>query len=178
MSATGVRRADLARFGRQHVRNGKLTFTQHKGRQRNPKQLTLPILPALQRIINASPCGDLTFLVNDYKRPFTDAGFGNWFADRCKEAKVPGRAQPIKRSSRSPRCTCSKRANKTSQICVPPIGSVGLFWKRMLKNQSSFSEMVPRRGLEPPRLAALVPETSASTNSATWAWCDRSLRDT
>src|SRR5215471_13481365 len=29
--------------------------------------------------------------------------------------------------------------------------------------------LVPRRGLEPPRLAALVPETSASTNSATWA---------
>ena len=32
-----------------------------------------------------------------------------------------------------------------------------------------FSDLVPRRGLEPPRLAALVPETSASTNSATWA---------
>src|SRR5579864_6662064 len=29
--------------------------------------------------------------------------------------------------------------------------------------------MVPRRRLELPRLAALVPETSASTNSATWA---------
>ncbi len=30
-------------------------------------------------------------------------------------------------------------------------------------------DMVPRRGLEPPRLAAQVPETCASTNSATWA---------
>src|SRR4029077_19826551 len=29
--------------------------------------------------------------------------------------------------------------------------------------------MVPRRGLEPPRIAPLVPETSASTSSATWA---------
>jgi integrase len=83
---TGQRRADVARFGRQHVRNGRLTFTQHKGRNRNPKQLTLPMLPVLQEIITASPCGDLTFLVNDWKRPFTDAGFGNKFRQWCNEA--------------------------------------------------------------------------------------------
>jgi integrase len=50
---TGQRRADVIRLGRQHVRNGKLTFTQRKGRHRKPKQLTLPILPVLQRVITA-----------------------------------------------------------------------------------------------------------------------------
>ena len=32
------------------------------------------------------------------------------------------------------------------------------------------SVLVPRKGLEPPRCYSLVPETSASTNSATWAF--------
>jgi integrase len=83
---TGQRRSDVIRLGRQHVRNGKFTFTQYKGRNRKPKKLTLPVLPALQRVIDASPCGDLTFLVNDFGRPFADAGFGNKFRDWCNQA--------------------------------------------------------------------------------------------
>src|SRR6266566_4915055 len=83
---TGQRRSDIVRFGKQHAKGGKLTFTQHKGRNRKPKKLVLPILPALQSVIHASPCGDLTFLVNDLGRPFTDAGFGNKFRDWCDQA--------------------------------------------------------------------------------------------
>jgi len=86
MLFTGQRRSDIIRFGKQHTKGGKLTFTQYKGRNRKPKRLTLPILPALQRVIDGTPCGDLTFLVNDWGRPFTDAGFGNKFRDWCNQA--------------------------------------------------------------------------------------------
>jgi integrase len=83
---TGQRRSDVIRLGKQHARGGKLTFTQHKGRNRKPHRLTLPILPVLQRIIDATPCGDLTYLVNDWGRPFTDGSFGNKFRDWCDQA--------------------------------------------------------------------------------------------
>ncbi|HEV2629431.1 MAG TPA: tyrosine-type recombinase/integrase [Pseudolabrys sp.] len=85
---TGQRRSDAIRFGRQHVHQGKLTFTQHKNRNRKPKRLTLTILPVLQEVIDASPCGDLTFLVTDFGRAFTDAGFGNKMREWCDQAEL------------------------------------------------------------------------------------------
>jgi integrase len=60
MLYSGQRRSDIIRFGKQHVRGGKISFTQFKGRNRKPKRLILPISPALQRIIDASPVGDMT----------------------------------------------------------------------------------------------------------------------
>ena len=43
-------------------------------------------LPDLQRVMDSTPTGDLTFLVTEYGRPFSEAGFTNWFRDRCNEA--------------------------------------------------------------------------------------------
>jgi hypothetical protein len=53
------------------------------------RSLELPILPALQKIIEASPTRDLTFLVSDLGRPFTGAGFGNKMRQWCDEAGLP-----------------------------------------------------------------------------------------
>jgi len=82
---TGQRRGDVVGMGRQHIRDGWLRVTQ----QKTGKALELPVLGTLADIIAASPTGDLTLLVTDYGKPFTAAGFGNWFRDRCNEAGLP-----------------------------------------------------------------------------------------
>lgn len=86
MLYTGQRRSDIILFGRQHVSNGWLAFTQHKNRNSKPVRLEIPIIPELKKIIDASPCGNLSFLVTEFDRPFTSNGFGNWFRKRCNEA--------------------------------------------------------------------------------------------
>lgn len=83
---TGQRRSDVVRLGRQHVRDGYLEFTQEKNHRRNPVRLSLPILPQLQNVIDASPKGDLTFLVTQFGKPFTSNGFGNRFRKWCDAA--------------------------------------------------------------------------------------------
>lgn len=50
---TGQRRSDIVQFGRQHVREGWLRFTQRKNARNKPITLELP---ALQRVIDVTPC--------------------------------------------------------------------------------------------------------------------------
>jgi integrase len=83
---TGCRRSDVVRFGPQHIKNGELTYTQWKNRNRKPVTLTLPVLPVLQQVIDATPSKHLTFLVSAYGKPYTIAGFGIRFREWCNKA--------------------------------------------------------------------------------------------
>jgi integrase len=85
---TGARRGDMVYFGRQHVRGGVLRFIPAKTKHQRMTAIEFDIPAELERIIAASPCGDMTFLVTEAGQPFTPAGFGNWFRDRCDEAKL------------------------------------------------------------------------------------------
>jgi integrase len=80
---TGQRRSDVVRMGRQHLSGGKLSVVQQKTRER----LRIPVGSELSKSIAAMPPSEhLTFLVTEYGRPFTAAGFGNWFRDQCNLA--------------------------------------------------------------------------------------------
>lgn len=83
------RRSDIILMGRQHVRKGVLHFTQFKGRNRNPITLDLPIPHDLQVIIDATECGDMTFLVTEFGKPFSAKGFGNRMRKWCDQAGLP-----------------------------------------------------------------------------------------
>ena len=46
-------------------------------------------MPRLQEAIDAMPASNhLTFLVTAQGKPFSAAGFGNWFRELCNEAKL------------------------------------------------------------------------------------------
>jgi integrase len=79
---TGQRRGDVIKMGPQHVSNGSMRLRRGK----NGLEGTIPILPALQAVIDATEIGHLTYLVTAFGKPFSDAGIGNWFRDRCDEA--------------------------------------------------------------------------------------------
>lgn len=86
MLYTGLRRGDVCKVGRQHLKDGVLIIRAGK----NKADLVLTVYPALQRSIDATPARDLSFLTTEKGTAFASAAsFGNWFRKRCKEAGVP-----------------------------------------------------------------------------------------
>jgi integrase len=81
---TAQRRSDVVRMGRQHVR-GDLV---HVRQQKTGVMLAITLHPALAATIEAtkSKSGHLTFITTKHGRPFSVAGFGNWFRECCNEA--------------------------------------------------------------------------------------------
>jgi integrase len=83
---TMQRRGDVVLLGRQHIHHGTISLRQ----QKTGAQVDIPVLPELDAAINAMPKVEhLTFLVTEFGKPFTADGFGNWFRQQCKAARLP-----------------------------------------------------------------------------------------
>jgi integrase len=91
-----ARRGDGIALGRQHVRNGWLVYTQEKNRKRKPMTVEIPIPASLAAAIEAcpSPPEALTFLTNEWGRPFGKKSFNTQFRKWCDEAGLPERCVP------------------------------------------------------------------------------------
>jgi integrase len=96
LAYTGFRRGDAAIFGRQHIRNGIITLRTEKSQ--GQVTVILPLLPPLERSIAAAKTGDLTFIADKHGNGLSKEGFGNWFAEACIAAGVPGRAHGLRKA--------------------------------------------------------------------------------
>ena len=87
----GVRRSDAVVIGRKHEsQDGQMvTFQMFKGRKKGVRVLSLPILPPLRAILDASELGQEAWVESNLGKPYGNAGFGNTFKDWCKEAGLP-----------------------------------------------------------------------------------------
>ena len=85
---TAARRGDAHLLGRQHLRDGVLTWRPQKTANSTDQVLSVDVEPELAAAINALPVtNELTFLLTEHGRPFASAAaFGNRFSDWCRQA--------------------------------------------------------------------------------------------
>jgi integrase len=87
---TGQRRSDVVTMGRQHIRDGKIRVVQ----QKTGAELWIRLHTRLRAEIEASPKEHLTFVTTQYGKPFSAAGFTNWFSARAQDAGLPNGSAP------------------------------------------------------------------------------------
>jgi integrase len=92
---TGLRIGDVARIGKQHVRNGIITIDTEKGDMR----VTIPMLRPLKLTLDKGPTGDLAFVATKGGRPMLKNSLGNAFKEACKAAGIDKSAHGIRKAA-------------------------------------------------------------------------------
>ncbi len=87
---TAQRRSDIIRMGWQHVRSGFLTIRQSK----TGTEVSIPVIGRFADVLAGLKPENMTFLMTAQGKPFTEAGFTNWFRDTVKEANLPAGLSP------------------------------------------------------------------------------------
>lgn len=83
---TWQRRGDARLFGPEQLKDGKINYRQGK----TGKDLWLPAAPQLVQAIKATRrVGFRTYLVTEFGKPFSAAGFGNKMREWCDQAGLP-----------------------------------------------------------------------------------------
>jgi hypothetical protein len=97
---TGHARSDVIRMGDQYIRSGRLSMS----RQKTGTEFSIRLLPELVAELalhrRDGVVASMVWLTTERGTPFGSAAyFGNWFAVRCREAGVPGRAHGLRKAS-------------------------------------------------------------------------------
>lgn len=90
----GLRRGDMHRAGRQHLRG--TTF--HMKTAKTGSEITVEFPESLMHTIASTKTGDLHFLVKDNNEPFSSKeSFGNWFSKAARSAGIEKSAHGLRK---------------------------------------------------------------------------------
>ena len=169
-----ARRHDAHIIGEQHVKAANLTWRPHKTLRTTGKQLTIRMTSEFLAARAAMPDdiraeGVLTFLVNDYGRPFASAAaFGNKFADWCVAAGL----RPVLCDDGRTRNYRAHGLRKSALRALAHAGCTGVELMAVsghssLKQVQEYLDEVDQERAAEAAMAklALVPETKAATAS-------------
>jgi len=94
---TMAARSDVVRLGSQHISDGGILSFR---RRKTGAPVDIPILPELRTAIDAMSRAErnMTFVMTELGKPFTAAGFGNWFRDQCDLAGVSKSAHGLRKA--------------------------------------------------------------------------------
>ena len=93
MLNTFARRSDAVRLGPNNIVQGRLRFIAKK----NEMEVNIPILPDLAEALANHAFPGSHFLMTQLGYPFSEAGFGQWFAEKCQAAGVSARAHGLRK---------------------------------------------------------------------------------
>lgn len=83
---TAARRCNINKIEREHIKGGRIDVAHAKGGNKS----SVRMLSTTRAAIEALPAAPFRFLiVNQYGKPFTDAGLGNRMRKWCNEAGLP-----------------------------------------------------------------------------------------
>ncbi len=91
--SAGLTSGDLVDLGRQHLRGNILSFKTHKTRS----VVTVELPQYVLGLIEITKTGDLHFIVTSHGKPFSKAGFGNWFGEAARKAGIQKNAHGVRK---------------------------------------------------------------------------------
>jgi integrase len=135
---TGLRRGDVVRVGKQHVRDGEIIIrTEKHHRGKSGARIVIPILPPLAASIAATKTGDLTYLVTEAGQPWVKESFGNWFREACSKAGGPGSAHGLRKAG----------ATRAAENGATVLQLMAMFGWRTAKMATHYTEAADRARL-------------------------------
>lgn len=86
---TAAARIDVVRLGRGNVKNGRIIYHREKESERGGQRISVPIMPQLQKTLDALPDDQFTFLQTRHGKSRSENGLGNLMRKWCDQAGLP-----------------------------------------------------------------------------------------